>query len=57
MRKMSDLVRGQNPLILPSSASVLEAARKSRRENSRLGRIAVLIQISRLIDCRLIQRI
>jgi len=29
----------------------------SRRENSRLGRIAALIQISRLIDCRLIQRI
>jgi len=30
MRKMSDLVRHQNPLTLPSSASVLEAARKMR---------------------------
>jgi CBS domain-containing protein len=30
MRKLSDLVRHQNPLTLPSSASVLEAARKMR---------------------------
>jgi CBS domain-containing protein len=30
MRKMSDLVQHQSPLTLPSSASVLEAARKMR---------------------------
>lgn len=28
MRKMSDLVREQNPLMLPASASVMEAARR-----------------------------
>jgi len=33
MRKMSDLVRDQNPLTLPTSASVLEAARKMRARN------------------------
>lgn len=30
MRKMSDLVRDQNPLVLPASATVMEAARHMR---------------------------
>ena len=30
MRRMSDLVRNQNPLILPPNASIKEAARQMR---------------------------
>jgi CBS domain-containing protein len=39
MRKMSDLVREQNPLMLPASASVKEAARHMRER--RVGAVLV----------------
>jgi CBS domain-containing protein len=39
MRKMSDLVRDQNPVMLPPSASVLEAARHMR--DRRIGAVLV----------------
>jgi CBS domain-containing protein len=39
MRKMSDLVREQNPLMLPPSASVMEAARQMRER--RVGAVLV----------------
>jgi CBS domain-containing protein len=39
MRKMSDLVRDQNPLILPASATVMEAARHMR--DRRVGAVLV----------------
>ena len=38
MRKMSDLVRDQNPLTLPPSASALEAARHMRDRREEPGR-------------------
>ena len=39
MRKMSDLVRDQSPLMLPASASVMEAARHMRER--RVGAVLV----------------
>jgi CBS domain-containing protein len=40
MRKMADLVRDQNPLVLPPQASVLEAARHMRER--RVGAVLVI---------------
>jgi CBS domain-containing protein len=47
MRKMSDLVRDQNPLILPGSASVMEAARHMR--DRRVGSVLVTDDAAELI--------
>lgn len=40
MRRMSDLVRDQNPLMLPASANVMEAARQMRER--RVGAVLVI---------------
>ena len=47
MRKMSDLVREQSPLMLPASASVMEAARRMRER--RVGAVLVTDHGSRLL--------
>jgi CBS domain-containing protein len=47
MRKLSDLVRNQNPLMLPPSASILEAARHMRQR--RVGAVLVAEGEARLI--------
>ena len=47
MRKMSDLVRDQNPLILPPSASVLEAARHMRERG--VGAVLVIEGEAKLV--------
>jgi CBS domain-containing protein len=47
MRKMADLVRDQNPLVLPPQASVREAARHMRER--RVGAVLVTDQDARLL--------
>jgi CBS domain-containing protein len=47
MRKMSDLVRDQNPLTLPPSASVVEAARHMRARG--VGAILIIDGKAKLI--------
>jgi CBS domain-containing protein len=47
MRKMSDLVRNQNPLMLPPSATVMEAARHMRER--RVGAVLVADSAARLV--------
>ena len=47
MRTMSDLVRDQQPLILPPGASVIEAARRMRQR--RVGAVLVAEEGARLI--------
>jgi len=47
MRKMSDLVREQRPLMLPASASVMEAARQMRER--RVGAVLVTAHDSSLL--------
>jgi CBS domain-containing protein len=47
MRKMSDLIRNQNPLILPPHTTVQEAAEQMR--NRRVGAVLVVDETARLI--------
>ena len=47
MRRMSDLVRNQNPLILPPNASIKEAARQMR--DHRVGAVLVAEAGDRLV--------
>lgn len=47
MRKLSDLVRNQNPLMLPPGASVLEATRQMR--DRRVGAVLVAEGDTRLV--------
>jgi len=47
MRKMSDLVRNQNPLMLPPSATVIEAARRMR--DRQVGAVLVAEGDARLV--------
>ncbi len=47
MRRMSDLVRNQNPLILPPNASIKEAARQMR--DRRVGAVLVAEAGDRLV--------
>src|SRR5579862_7563374 len=47
MRRMADLVRDQNPLVLPAQASVLEAARQMRER--RVGAVLVTDHDSNLL--------
>jgi CBS domain-containing protein len=47
MRTMSDLVRNQNPLILPPGATVLDAARQMRERN--VGAVLVAEGDGRLV--------
>jgi CBS domain-containing protein len=47
MRHMSDLVRNQDPLILPPTATVLEATRQMRERN--VGAVLVTERDRRLV--------
>jgi CBS domain-containing protein len=47
MRKMSDLVRNQQPLMLPPTTSVMEAARHMR--DRRVGAVLVVTDHDRLV--------
>ena len=47
MRKMSDLVRDQRPLVLPAGATVIEAARHMRER--RVGAVLVTEEDTRLV--------
>jgi CBS domain-containing protein len=47
MRKMSDLVRDQRPLVLPAGATVIEAARHMRER--RVGAVLVTEEDARLM--------
>ena len=47
MRNMSDLVRNQDPLLLPATATVLDAARRMRERN--VGAVLVTEEDGRLV--------
>ena len=47
MRQMSDLVRNQNPVMLPPTATVLDAARRMRERN--IGAVLVTQRERRLL--------